>query len=145
MPLDCTQFPAECAEQVLCDALARFAGRIALVSSFGAESAVLLHMVAGIDRSTPVIFLDTGKLFPETLAYRDQLVAQIGLLDVRSRASLIPRASRSSIPPARCGRAIPISAAGSARSSRSTRRSTASMPGSPGASATRRRRGGPCR
>jgi phosphoadenosine phosphosulfate reductase len=84
MPLDCTQFPAECAEQTLCDALARFAGRIALVSSFGADSAVLLHMVAGIDRSTPVIFLDTGKLFPETLAYRDQLVAHIGLLDVRS-------------------------------------------------------------
>jgi phosphoadenosine phosphosulfate reductase len=84
MPLDCTQFPELCAEQVLCDALARFNGRIALVSSFGTESAVLLHMVAEIDRSTPVIFLDTGKLFPETLAYRDQLVAQLGLLDVRN-------------------------------------------------------------
>ncbi len=60
---------------MLCDALARHAGRIALVSSFGAESAVLLHMVAGIDRATPVIFLDTGKLFAETLAYRDHLVA----------------------------------------------------------------------
>src|ERR1700761_5710341 len=84
MPFDCAQFPAECAEQVLCDALARFAGRIALVSSFGADSAVLLHMVAGIDRSTPVIFLDTGKLFPETLAYRDRLVEHIGLLDLRT-------------------------------------------------------------
>lgn len=60
-----------------------FAGRIALVSSFGAESAVLLDLVAGIDRATPVIFLDTGKLFPETLAYRDELVERLGLSDVR--------------------------------------------------------------
>ena len=42
------------------------AGQTALVSSFGAESAVLLDMVATIDPATPVIFLDTGKLFPET-------------------------------------------------------------------------------
>ncbi len=62
----------------------RFAGRIALVSSFGAESAVLLHMVAGIEPALPVIFLDTGKLFPETLAYRDALVARLGLDDVRA-------------------------------------------------------------
>lgn len=71
------------AEHILGDALQRFAGRIALVSSFGAESAVLLHMVAGIDPATPVIFLDTGKLFPETLAYRDRLVARLGLRDLR--------------------------------------------------------------
>jgi phosphoadenosine phosphosulfate reductase len=61
-----------------------FPGRLAVVSSFGAESAVLLHMAAGIDRSVPVIFLETGKLFPETLAYRDRLVAHLGLEDVRS-------------------------------------------------------------
>jgi phosphoadenosine phosphosulfate reductase len=59
------------------------AGRIALVSSFGAESAVLLHMVSRIDPATPVIFLDTGKLFAETLAYRDALTARLGLTDVR--------------------------------------------------------------
>ena len=46
-------------------------GKIALVSSFGTESAILLHMISEIDKATPVIFLDTGKLFPETLAYRD--------------------------------------------------------------------------
>lgn len=63
--------------------LKEFPGRIALVSSFGAESAVLLHMVSQIDRTTPVIILDTGKLFPETLAYRDRLVAQLGLSDLR--------------------------------------------------------------
>ena len=60
-----------------------FPGRIALVSSFGAESAVLLALVAGVDPATPVLFLDTGKLFPETLVYRDRLVAQLGLKDVR--------------------------------------------------------------
>ncbi len=61
-----------------------FAGRIALVSSFGAESAVLLDLVAQVEPATPVIFLDTGKLFPETLAYRDTLVDRLGLTDVRS-------------------------------------------------------------
>jgi len=61
-----------------------FAGRIAVVSSFGAESAVLLDLVAQIDRDTPVIFLDTGKLFWETRNYRDMLVARLGLRDVRS-------------------------------------------------------------
>jgi phosphoadenosine phosphosulfate reductase len=54
-------------------------GRLATVSSFGAESAVLLHLVAQVDPSLPVLFLETGKHFPETLAYRDQLVEQLGL------------------------------------------------------------------
>jgi phosphoadenosine phosphosulfate reductase len=61
----------------------RMVGEVAVVSSFGAESAVLLHLVAQADRSTPVLFLDTGKHFPETLAYRDDLVARLGLTDVR--------------------------------------------------------------
>ncbi len=59
-----------------------FPGRIALVSSFGADSAALLHMVAGVDKTTPVVFVDTGRLFPETLAYRDELVARLGLGNV---------------------------------------------------------------
>lgn len=58
-------------------------GRVAIVSSFGAESAVLLHLVASVDPSVPVIFLDTLKHFPETLAYRDLLIARLGLTDVR--------------------------------------------------------------
>jgi phosphoadenosine phosphosulfate reductase len=61
-----------------------YPGKVALVSSFGAESAVLLHMAAEVDRAIPVIFLDTGKLFPETIAYRDLLVDELGLLDVRN-------------------------------------------------------------
>ncbi len=60
-----------------------FAGEIAAVSSFGADSAVLLNMIASIDRSLPVIFLDTGKHFEETLSYRDALIADFGLKDVR--------------------------------------------------------------
>lgn len=55
------------------------AGEIAVVSSFGAESAVLLHLVAQVDRGVPVLFLETGKHFSETLAYRDQLVERLGL------------------------------------------------------------------
>ena len=60
-----------------------FTGEIAAVSSFGADSAVLLNMIAGIDRNLPVIFLDTGKHFEETLSYRDALIADFGLTDVR--------------------------------------------------------------
>ena len=58
-------------------------GDVAIVSSFGAESAVLLHLVASVDPSVPVIILDTGKHFPETLAYRDQLAAMLGLTNLR--------------------------------------------------------------
>ncbi|MDA0654087.1 MAG: phosphoadenylyl-sulfate reductase [Proteobacteria bacterium] len=61
-----------------------FAGRIALVSSFGSEAAILLHMVAGIDPALPVVLLDTRKLFGETLRYRDLLVDRLGLTNVRS-------------------------------------------------------------
>jgi len=61
----------------------QYAGQIALVSSFGADSAVLLHMVSRIDPSTPVLFVDTGKLFPETLRYRARLQEQLNLTDVR--------------------------------------------------------------
>ena len=61
-----------------------FKDEICLVSSFGAESAVLLHMVAQIDPTTPVIFLNSGKLFGETLRYRDRLQTLLGLTDVRS-------------------------------------------------------------
>ena len=60
-----------------------FPGRIAVTSSFGAESALLLDMVARIDPATPVIFLDTGKLFPETLEYKRLLEQRLGLSDIR--------------------------------------------------------------
>ncbi len=61
-----------------------FAGRIAVVSSFGAEAAVLLHKVAKVDPAIPVIFLDTGMHFPQTLQYKDEIIRFLGLTDVRS-------------------------------------------------------------
>lgn len=60
-----------------------FPSSLALVSSFGADSAVLLHLVAQVDRCVPVIFVDTLRHFPETLAYRDTLIALLQLGDVR--------------------------------------------------------------
>lgn len=68
-----------------------YRGRIALVSSFGNESAVLLHLAAQIDRSVPVIFIDTNKMFGETKRYRDILTERLGLTDVRTHT---PDASR---------------------------------------------------
>jgi phosphoadenosine phosphosulfate reductase len=59
-----------------------YPGRIALVSSFGADAAALLHMVSQIDAATPVIFVDTGQHFPETLAYRDALCETLKLTNV---------------------------------------------------------------
>jgi len=60
-----------------------FPGRIGVISSFAAESVVLLHQVAEIDPETPVLFLNTGKLFGETLRYRDRLQETLGLTDIR--------------------------------------------------------------
>lgn len=76
---------AESAAEVLLEDVirAQYPGAVALVSSFGAESAVLLHMVARIEPATPVLFLETGMLFPETLAYQRDLAARLGLADVR--------------------------------------------------------------
>ncbi|MEW5423632.1 phosphoadenylyl-sulfate reductase [Amorphus sp. 3PC139-8] len=62
------------------------AGKTAIVSSFGGESAVLLALVAEVAPDAPVIFLETGKHFPETLRHRDQLVARLGLTNVQSIA-----------------------------------------------------------
>lgn len=70
-------------------------GKVALVSSFGAESVVLLHMVSEIAPDTPVLFIDTEMLFPETLAYQQDVAAHLGLTDVRSitapRAQVLER------------------------------------------------------
>ena len=57
---------------------------LAVVSSFGTASAALLKVTSEVDPAIPVIFLDTGWLFQETLAYRDTLIAALGLQDVRS-------------------------------------------------------------
>jgi phosphoadenosine phosphosulfate reductase len=71
--------------QIIATAL-QIVGReqLAVVSSFGTESAALLKVTADVDPAIPVIFLDTGWLFEETLAYRDTLIERLGLRDVRS-------------------------------------------------------------
>ena len=71
--------------EILRAALTEFGAdkRLALVSSFGAESAVLLHLAAQVDPSLPVLFLDTGQHFGQTLDYRKTLAAKLGLTDVR--------------------------------------------------------------
>ena len=68
--------------------------RLGVVSSFGTESAALLKVMADVDPAIPVIFLDTGWLFEETLAYRDTLIATLGLRDVRSLKPLEETLSR---------------------------------------------------
>jgi phosphoadenosine phosphosulfate reductase len=72
------------AEDILEQAiLQEFEGSIALVSSFGAESGVLLHLVSRVAASTPVVFLDTQKHFAQTLSHRRKLARQLKLTDVR--------------------------------------------------------------
>lgn len=72
------------AEEMLREALlGDMAGRVALVSSFGAESVALLHLVATVAPATPVIFLDTEMLFQETLDYQSRLARDLGLSDMR--------------------------------------------------------------
>jgi len=70
-------------QAILRAAIELFGDKVALVSSFGSESAVLLHMAAQIKPDIPVLFLDTGMLFGQTLDYRKSLVAKLGLTDVR--------------------------------------------------------------
>jgi phosphoadenosine phosphosulfate reductase len=76
-----TASPAEIIEAAL-ETVGR--DKLALVSSFGTESAALLKVMADVDPAIPVVFLNTGWLFEETLAYRDTLIARLGLRDVRS-------------------------------------------------------------
>ena len=61
-----------------------YPGRVALVSSFGAESSVLLHLLSQVDRHAPVLFVDTQKLFGETLRYRETLIERFALTGVRT-------------------------------------------------------------
>jgi phosphoadenosine phosphosulfate reductase len=67
------------AEDVLAWAVGRFPGRVALTVSFGGPGVVLAHMLAEVDPSVPVVFIDTGFLFPETLAFKTQVVERYGL------------------------------------------------------------------
>jgi phosphoadenosine phosphosulfate reductase len=70
-------------EAILAKAIGAFPGTLALVSSFGSESAVLLHMVGKLQPDLPILFLDTGMLFGQTLDYRRALSNRLGLSNVR--------------------------------------------------------------
>ncbi|HEY1753527.1 MAG TPA: phosphoadenylyl-sulfate reductase [Caulobacteraceae bacterium] len=70
-------------QAIIAKALEIYGDEVALVSSFGAESAVMLHLAASARPAIPVLFLDTGMLFGQTLDYRQQLAARLGLTDVR--------------------------------------------------------------
>jgi phosphoadenosine phosphosulfate reductase len=78
------------AEEVLAWAVETFRGRIALTLSFGGAGVILAHMLAAIDRSVPVVFIDTGMLFPETLAFSERLIERYGLHVVTIRPSTDP-------------------------------------------------------
>jgi len=78
------EYEALSAEERLTRAIGRdFPGRIALASSFGAESVVLLHLLSRVAPATPVLFNETGMLFAETLAYQREVAGRLGLRDVR--------------------------------------------------------------
>ncbi len=86
-----------------------YGARLALVSSFGADSIALLHLTASVDPTIPVLFIDTGRHFPETLAYVEDVRAQLGLTDLRHvrppRAEverLDPRQERAAYDPDGC-------------------------------------------
>lgn len=80
-----TRFDGQSGEDVVRYALnAPEIGRVALVSSFGAESVVLLHMIASVDKSAPVLFIDTEMLFPETLSYQQTVAKTLGLRNLQT-------------------------------------------------------------
>lgn len=70
-------------------------GKVAMVSSFGAESVVLLHMISQVNPDAPILFIDTEMLFPETLQYQKDVAAELGLTNVQvikpSRESLLEK------------------------------------------------------
>ena len=83
-------------QEIIAWAIKEFSPKIAMTSSFGPESGVLLHMVSQVEKNIPVLFLETGYHFPETLAYKNQLAKLLGLsnvidlkADLKRRAKLV--------------------------------------------------------
>ncbi|MEC9346712.1 MAG: phosphoadenylyl-sulfate reductase [Pseudomonadota bacterium] len=71
-------------KDLIAAAIEAYGRKLTLVSSFGTEAAVLLHMASEVDRDLTITFVDTRRLFGETLRYRDDLAKRLGLTDVRS-------------------------------------------------------------
>lgn len=73
------------AQTVLRASIAReWIDSLTYVSSFGAESVVMLALIADVDPTLPIVFLDTGMHFPQTLDYRDEVIARLGLTGVKT-------------------------------------------------------------
>jgi phosphoadenosine phosphosulfate reductase len=71
-------------QEIIRVALREFGRRLTYVSSFGAESAAMLSIIAEVDQQMPIVFIDTGMHFHQTLQYRDMLSAHLGLSDIRT-------------------------------------------------------------
>lgn len=72
------------AQEILRAAITReWPGGLTYVSSFGAESVVMLALIAEVDPSLPIVFIDTGMHFPQTLDYKDEVIERLGLTGVR--------------------------------------------------------------
>ncbi len=78
------------AEQRVRWALDHLPGSFVLSSSFGAQSALLLHMVTRIRPQLPVVVVDTGYLFPDTYRFIDQLTERLQLNLVVARPAHSP-------------------------------------------------------
>lgn len=75
---------AASAQEILRAAISReWPGELTYVSSFGAESVVMLSLIAEVDPSLPIVFIDTGMHFPQTLDYKDEVIDRLGLTGVR--------------------------------------------------------------
>jgi len=93
---DAARLEAASAEELVAWAAERFAGRLVASTSFGAHSAVMLDLVARVAPETPIVFIDTGYLFPETYRFAEQLTRRLGL-DVRVYAPRITAARQEAL------------------------------------------------
>ncbi len=76
------EFDGKKPQEIIAWAVKEFSPRFAMTSSFGPESGVLLHMASRVDPAIPVLFLQTGFHFPETIEYRDTLTRMLGLTNI---------------------------------------------------------------
>ena len=77
------RFQEQEANEILYESINKFfLKKIVYVCSFGAESAVILHLISNISKDFPIIFLNTGKLFDETLNYRNDLIKLFNLTNI---------------------------------------------------------------
>ena len=93
------RFRGAAPEAVLAAVLADYPGRVGVLSSFGAEAAATLQIVAEVAPETPVLFLDTRMHFAQTLQHRRALAERLGLTDVRdiAPAEVDPRDPKSDL------------------------------------------------